>query len=228
MKKIIVVLLAVVAMSSCQSYTSTSSSYSYSSEESEMSENIGTDGFIVKPGDTLWEFSKQIYGRGTEWREILKENPFLSGRVELNKSTGKWIVTIYPGESIIVRGRVIYPSSSSASSASASATFSFHQEEKTSIAWWVWMLISIGGAALIAGCFVFLSHAGTSGRSLTKDASIAKYRADRKVWEMNNETIRLFITSLRNRPASYNCRIESDGTLQVAGGDICPNPAKVE
>lgn len=191
-----------------------------------MSEQIEAEGFVVKtvkPGDTLWEYSEQVFGTGYKWREILRENPFLNqpGRVEQD-ATGRWIVILYKGESIIVRGGIIYPSSTSSSS-SATTVVSSHHEKRTSVVWWMWVLIGLGGAALAVGYFAFLGHAGTSGRSLTKDASIAKYQADRKVWEMNNETIRLFITSLRDKPASYDCRIERDGALQVKGGDVCLN-----
>jgi len=69
---ILISLIAMVAMamvSSCQSYESGSYSH-YSSEKTENAEQVEQNGFIlkrVKPGDTLWEYSEEVYGTGYKW-----------------------------------------------------------------------------------------------------------------------------------------------------------------
>lgn len=148
MKNLAVSIIAVVAMamiSSCQSYDSGTYSY-YSSEKTDTNEQVEQNGFIlkrVKPGDTLWEYSQEVYGTGYKWREILQENPFLTGRLSYNSELGRHIVIIYPGERVIIGGKEIYPSfSSSSRSTTKTISSSYKNEKGVSVAWWTWVIPS--------------------------------------------------------------------------------------
>ena len=149
MKKIILIsLIAVVAMamvSSCQSYESGSYSH-YSSEKTENAEQVEQNGFIlkrVKPGDTLWEYSEEVYGTGYKWGEILQENPHLIGRLSYDSNLNLPVVIIYPGESVRIGGKEIYPSfSSSSRSTTKTISSSYKNEKGVSVAWWTWVIPS--------------------------------------------------------------------------------------
>jgi hypothetical protein len=149
MKKIILIsLIAVVAMamvSSCQSYESGSYSH-YSSEKTENAEQVEQNGFIlkrVKPGDTLWEYSEEVYGTGYKWGEILQENPHLIGRLSYDSNRNLPVVIIYPGESVRIGGKEIYPSfSSSSRSTTKTISSSYKNEKGVSVAWWTWVIPS--------------------------------------------------------------------------------------
>jgi len=112
---------------------------------------IGTEGFLIKKvikGDTIWGYSEETYGTGVEWRSIVAENPFLSGpnRIYYDKERAKWIVIIYPGESIRIRGQVLTPTFIS-EEVTVTTT-----ESTSGIPWWGWLLIATGGII----CLYFL------------------------------------------------------------------------
>lgn len=105
---------------------------------------IGDEGFILKKvvkGDTVWGYSDEAYGTGLQWREIVAENPFLneSGRVYYDQGRGKWIVIIYPGETIRIRGQIITPAFTSEETTTTITT------KTIGIPWWGWLLIVLGG-----------------------------------------------------------------------------------
>jgi hypothetical protein len=149
MKNLAVSIIAVVAMamiSSCQSYDSGTYSY-YSSEKTDTNaEQVEQNGFIlkrVKPGDTLWEYSEEVYGTGYKWGEILQENPHLIGRLSYDSNRNLPVVIIYPGESVRIGGKEIYPSfSSSSRSTTKTISSSYKNEKGVSVAWWTWVIPS--------------------------------------------------------------------------------------
>jgi hypothetical protein len=225
MKNLLVsIIIAVVAMamvSSCQSYESGSYSH-YSSEKTETNaEQVEQNGFIlkrVKPGDTLWEYSEEIFGKGVGWREILKENPFLDNpeRTYYDQTRKMWIVIIYPGERIKIRGEEVSPTTSS------SFCFSSHTitKEKTSIAWWGWVLIGVGAVSIGGLTLMFVRASGTSGRSLAGDAHRTSYRANQKVWEQNNHTILDIVHTISGRTSDYtfDCGVRENGAWHLKTG----------
>ena len=220
MKNFILLLIAMAVVSSCQTYSAESFSYS-SYEKTQTAEQIGKNGFIiktVKDSETLSEYSKEVFGKGTEWRKILKENPFLDNpeRTYYDQARKKWIVILYKGESIRIRGQVVHPSYTS-TSYSASSFKTFHKEERTSIAWWGWVLIGVGVVSVGGLALMVARASGTSGRSLSGDAHRTSYRAHREVWRMNNGTILDVVHTLNGREANYNyeLEIEKDGALRI-------------
>jgi hypothetical protein len=54
-------------------------------------ERPGFETYVVRPGDTLSEIARRVFGNGERWREILKENPQVTNA---NR--------IYPGDSLFV------------------------------------------------------------------------------------------------------------------------------
>jgi hypothetical protein len=166
---ILISMIAVVAMAmvSCQSYESISFS-GHSSEKTERTaESIERDGFIlkmVKPGDTLWEYSQKIWGVGYRWEEILSENPQLTGRLDYDKSTGMWVVIIYPGEIVRIGGKEISPSFSSRSDTTTTISSSYKNEKGMSVAWWTWVIPSLL-IALVTGAIAWLRYATRFSRA---------------------------------------------------------------
>ena len=78
---VLVALFAVVTMASCQTKNTTTTTTVKTTVK-----EIGSEGFILKKvvkGDTVWGYSQESYGTGIQWREIVKENPFLNeeGRI---------------------------------------------------------------------------------------------------------------------------------------------------
>lgn len=143
----VVSLIAVVAMAvvSCQTYNSGEFSYYSSEKTEEASERVQQDGFIikrVKPGDTLWEYSEEIFGKGVEWREILKENPHLIGRLSYDSNRNLPVVIIYPDEIVKIGGKEIYPSFSSSTNSTTKISSSYRNEKGVSVAWWTWVIPS--------------------------------------------------------------------------------------
>jgi len=77
----------------------------------------GTNGFLISQeivvrGNTVWGFSRESYGTGMKWRDIVAQNPFLQqpGRVYYNKDRKMWIVKIHVGEIVKIGGSIITPS----------------------------------------------------------------------------------------------------------------------
>jgi hypothetical protein len=136
-------IFSVAIMSSCQTKnTTTEKTVKVTTKE------MGTEGFILKKvikGDTVWGYSDEAYGTGLQWREIVAENPFLneSGRVYYDQGRGKWIVIIYPGETIRIRGQIITPAFTSEETMTTITT------ETIGIPWWGWLIIILGGIAFI-------------------------------------------------------------------------------
>lgn len=175
MKNLLVsIIIAVVAMamvSSCQTYNSGTYSY-YSSEKTDTNaEQVEQNGFIlkrVKPGDTLWEYSEEVYGTGYKWREILQENPHLIGRLSYDSNRNLPVVIIYPGESVRIGGKEIYPSFSSSTTKTISS--SYRNEKGVSVAWWTWVIPSLL-IALVTGAIAWLRYATRFSRAREKAES---------------------------------------------------------
>lgn len=109
---------------------------------------IGTEGFLIKKvvkGDTVWGYSQQAYGTGLSWREIVAENPFLneSGRIYYDQNREMWIVLIYPGESIRIKGQVMTPTFVSEETTTTTDT------EVVGIPWWGWLIMAVGGSIIL-------------------------------------------------------------------------------
>ena len=104
---------------------------------------IGSEGFILKKvvrGDTVWGYSDEVFGTGLQWREIVAENPFLKepGRIYYDQARQKWIVIIYPGEIVKIKGQLVTPTFVSEETTTTTIT------ETTGIPWWGWLLIGVG------------------------------------------------------------------------------------
>ena len=98
---------------------------------------------VVKKGDTVWAYSKDHYGTGTKWRNIVEQNPFLNepGRIYFDTALGEWIVVIKPGEELKIGNETVSP------------VFVVEEETKTvtkepaselfSLPWLFWVIIGI-------------------------------------------------------------------------------------
>lgn len=146
MKNIIsffLVIFSIVLMASCQNKdTKTTTVVKTTVKE------IGSEGFVLKKvvkGDTVWGYSDEVYGTGLQWRDIVAENPFLNepGRIYYDQARQKWIVIIYPGETIKIKGQVLSPTFVSVETTTTTIT------EITGIPWWGWLLIAIGSAVVL-------------------------------------------------------------------------------
>lgn len=138
-----VVAIVAITLSSCQTKTVDTKTVVKTTVK-----EIGTEGFLIKKvvkGDTVWGYSEEVYGTGVEWREIVAENPFLNqpGRVYYDQGREKWIVILFPGESIRIRGQVVTPTFSSEETTVTTTT------ETAGIPWWGWLLIAVGGIIFI-------------------------------------------------------------------------------
>lgn len=136
---LIVVALVATLSFSCQQKTVTVEK----STKTTVSQ-IGSTGFIIKKvikGDTVWGYSEEVYGTGVEWREIVAENPFLNqpGRVYYDQGREKWIVILFPGESIRIKGQVVTPTFVSEETSTTTST------ETVGVPWWGWLIIAVGG-----------------------------------------------------------------------------------
>ena len=113
-----------------------------------MVKEIGSEGFVLKKvvrGDTVWGYSDEVYGTGFQWRDIVAENPFLNeeGRIYYDQGRQKWIVLIYPGETVKIKGQVLSPTFVSEKTTTTTIT------ETTGIPWWGWLLIAVGSAVVL-------------------------------------------------------------------------------
>ncbi len=109
---------------------------------------IGSEGFVLKKvvkGDTIWGYSDEAYGTGTQWRDIVAENPFLNepSRIYYDQGREKWIVLIYPGEQIRIRGQVVTPTFISEETHVTTTT------ETVGVPWWGWLLIAVGSVVVL-------------------------------------------------------------------------------
>lgn len=169
MKKFYFAIVAIVAitLSSCQTKTVDTKTVVKTTVK-----EIGTEGFLIKKvvkGDTVWGYSQETYGTGVDWREIVKENPFLNqpNRVYYDKERAMWIVIIYPGESIRIRGQVVTPTFVSEETSTTTST------ETVGVPWWGW-LTYIGLGALVVGGIIYLLTRGSMGRNCATTLHIGR------------------------------------------------------
>lgn len=125
-------------MASCQTKETTTTNVVKTTTK-----ELRTEGFLVKKvikGDTVWGYSDEVYGTGTQWRDIVAENPFLNepGRIYYDQARQKWIVIIYPGEIVKIKGQIITPTFVSEEKTTTVTS------ETTGIPWWGWLLIGVG------------------------------------------------------------------------------------
>jgi len=106
----------------------------------------GSNGFLfsrqlVVKGNTVWGFSREVYGSGIQWRDIVALNPFLQepGRVYWNNFKQKWIVKIYPGEVVRIGNDVVTPS---VTVEETTTTVERTDSPVFIIPWYVWILIA--------------------------------------------------------------------------------------
>ncbi|NCU28509.1 MAG: hypothetical protein EOM85_02455, partial [Candidatus Moranbacteria bacterium] len=149
---LLVALFAVVTMASCQTKNTTTKTVVKTTVK-----EIGTEGFLIKKvvkGDTIWGYSQETYGIGIEWREIVAENPFLNqpGRIYYDQTRSKWIVIIYPGEVVKIRGQFITPTFVSEEVTTTTNT------ETAGIPWWGWLCFIALGSTVIGGIIYLLTR----------------------------------------------------------------------
>lgn len=108
----------------------------------------GTDGFLLKKqvvvhGNTVWGFTQKVYGTGTNWREVVSQNPFLQqpGRVYYDDAKKMWVVLIYPGEVLKLGGEVISPTYV-VEETTTTTTVKTSDPNNSVIPWWGWVLIA--------------------------------------------------------------------------------------
>lgn len=140
---VFVVIFALATTASCQNQKNTTTT----TVETTIRE-IGSEGFLIKKvikGDTVWGYSDEVYGTGTQWRDIVAENQFLNepGRIYYDEARQKWIVIIYPGEIVKIKGQIITPTFVSEEKTTTVTS------ETTGIPWWGWTLIAAGSAVIL-------------------------------------------------------------------------------
>ena len=148
---ILFLALFSLAITSCQNKNTTTTTTVKTTVK-----EIGSEGFVLKKvvkGDTVWGYSDEVYGTGTQWRDIVAENPFLNepGRIYYDQGREKWIVIIYPGETIKIKGLQVTPTFISEETTVTTNT------EAVGIPWWGWMLIGVGS---IVGLFFLVGTIG--------------------------------------------------------------------
>ncbi len=155
MKKVVSFLIMVaifmVTLASCQKQNITTTTTVKTTVK-----EIGTEGFLLKKvvkGDTVWGYSQETYGTGMQWREIVIENPFLNepGRIYYDQEREKWIVLIYPGETVKIKGKVVNPTFISEEKTVKTTT------ETVGLPWWVWLVIT---ACVVVILFFLLGGIG--------------------------------------------------------------------
>ena len=99
---------------------------------------------VVKKGDTVWAYSKDHYGTGLKWRDIVSQNPFLQepGRVYFDTAIGEWIVVIKPGEELKIGNEVIVPVFV-VEETTTKTTVTKEPAELFSLPWLFWLAIGI-------------------------------------------------------------------------------------
>lgn len=133
---------------------------------------MGTDGFLLKKvvnGDTIWGYSQETYGTGTEWRDIVAENPFLNqpGRVYYDQARQKWIVLIYPGETIRIKGQLVNPTFISEETTITTTP------TKSGVPWWGWLCFIALGSTVIGG-IIYLLTRNNMGRNCAATLHIGR------------------------------------------------------
>lgn len=117
MKKVSFLVIAMVAMISFVLISCDEPSQKSKTVVTTEKVTYSEGGFYVEQqmvvnGNTVWGISQKVYGTGLRWHEIVSLNPFLNNpsRLYYNSELKKWIVRIYPGEVLNIRGDIIYPS----------------------------------------------------------------------------------------------------------------------
>lgn len=134
----------------------------------------GSNGFVLKKvikGDTVWGYSQETYGTGVEWRQIVAENPFLNqpGRIYYDQAKNKWIVLIYPGETIKIGGKYVSPTF--ISEETTTATTINPSTGLASIPWWGWLLI-IASILFFVWLFWFYRNGNTAMAWASSSAAV--------------------------------------------------------
>jgi hypothetical protein len=119
MKKRIIILsfaLLAVLMSACNNNQKPVPQPKVSTTVTSIEVTYSNQGFLVETqmvvkGNTVWGISKQVYGTGTMWRDIVAKNTFLNDptRLYYNSEKGMWVVRIYPGEVLNIGGQQVNP-----------------------------------------------------------------------------------------------------------------------
>ena len=122
----------------------------------------GSDGFLIGKqlvikGNTVWGFSREQYGTGIQWREIVAQNPFLQqpGRVYWNEARQRWIVKIYPGEVIRIGGQFVSPTVTVEETTTTTVEKTADDSFFTPV-WLFWIIVA--GALIIILIFNLINH----------------------------------------------------------------------
>jgi nucleoid-associated protein YgaU len=62
-----------------------------------VKDDIGVGVYEVKKGDTLWEISEAVYGKGSDWQKILDKNPGKIGKLPNGQQA-----LIIPGQILVI------------------------------------------------------------------------------------------------------------------------------
>lgn len=181
MKKFAIVFaiaVLMIAFTSCKNQSKTVTTVTTTTTLTPAEPDM-SNGFYVKTqkvikGNTLWGISKQNYGTGFRWRDIVEQNPFLNqpDRVYYDQAKKKWMVLIYPGEILKIGNEVINP------------TYVF-EEVKTTIATttpdqsmfelimplWGWLLTALVIAGIVALFVLLLRNANNPNPNATSIAN---------------------------------------------------------
>lgn len=177
MKKFFVIFALVIfslSFTSCNQSSNTTTTVT--TETTITPEPDLTGGFYVKTqvvikGNTLWGISKQNYGSGLKWRDIVKQNPFLDapGRIYYDQSKKIWVALIYPGETLKIGGEVITPTYVVKETTTTTTT----TEQPTFVSimpWWGWLLSLLALTGIIT-LFVLLFRNTNNPNTSTSTAT---------------------------------------------------------
>jgi hypothetical protein len=128
----------------------------------------GTNGFLISQeivvrGNTVWGFSRESYGTGLQWRDIVAQNPFLQqpGRVYYNKDRKMWIVKIHVGEVVKIGNSIITPSCIVEESTTTTTKTTPAPEF---FPWWGWLLIAFFAVGFL--CLIFRHGTNNSSSAI--------------------------------------------------------------
>ncbi len=178
MKKFFILLpiFVIIMFSSCEKPVTTT--VTTTTTKATMTEP-GTNGFLISQrivvhGNTVWGFSRESYGTGLQWRDIVAQNQFLQqpGRVYYNNDKKMWIVKIYPGEVVKIGGEIIVPS---CVFEETTTTIEKTSSPEPIIPWWGWLTI-VGVIALII--WLFRSNNNASSTATANATSTAAIEVD--------------------------------------------------
>lgn len=170
---IIFALVICLGMSSCnQQQTSTTNTTVKTTFSTEPTGSFLIKKQVVKKGDTVWAYSKDHYGTGTKWRDIVSQNPFLNepGRVYFDTVLGEWIVVIKPGEELKIGGEVVSPVF--VVEENTTTTTVTKQSVFPELPWFGWLSI---GIFILALAWLIFSRESIFNRSSSSSSSSAVY-----------------------------------------------------